>query len=672
MNAPTAPKPPLPLEDAPIGLWAADLRANRVWLNAACAALLGADVQAPELSVPGWLALLGPDPVLGIAKRWESAVHSGSGEFVCEQETASPEPSRWVLTRGAVTQRDASGAPAWVSGFCLDVTERKAMEQTLLQGMTESEAILNMTPVAVAVIHGEVIVGCNRAMEDLFGYSLKDLMGTAPQRLFMREGQWQAMLAALPALPCSEAIDLGEIECRPREAGRFWVQVSGRRMQTLEDCIFSFSDISRIHEVTDALTVARDAAEAASRAKSDFLAMMSHEIRTPMNGVLGMLELLDLTALDREQREALGTARDSATAMLRLINDILDFSKIEAGQIDIRPAAVCLAETARNAVALHVQLASARGLRLQCGVDPAIAALHLADGLRIAQILNNLLSNAIKFTEQGSITLDVGVEGRDGGNEQVVFRVADTGIGIEPGQLEKLFQPFVQVDSSTTRKYGGTGLGLAISLRLAKRMGGALSLSSRPGQGTVAELRLTLPVAGSRGRADAAAQALPAEAAPAATPLTRLAPAPAAAEAGAAETILIVEDHPVNRMLMQRQVELIGYRADVAEDGQAGLEKWRAGNYRLLLCDCHMPRLDGFDLARAIREEEQRSPGRIPAVLLACTANIRVEDVERCMAAGMNDCLFKPVSLQTLRAQLARWLPAASTPPPCKPTGGPQ
>ena len=676
MDAPT-PDHPTPFDDSPIGLWIADLRSNEVRCNAACANLLA--LEGRQVNLARFLSMLKLGGLAELTRRWNDAMASAQGEFVAEHAVGSAAAERWVLTKAMVSARDREGLPLHVNGYCLDITERKAMEQTLMRGMQESEAVLNMAPTAVAILHGSLLVGCNRAMEELFAYPARQLVGTRAERLFINSAEWHLIFNAVSLLSEPGSTELGEIECRSGDGRSFWAQVSGRCMTNADDRIFTFTDISRPREMANALAAARDAAEAASKAKSEFLAMMSHEIRTPMNGVLGMLELLDRSRLDDDQRGALTTARESAMAMVRLIGDILDFSKIEARQIDMQMAPVSLADLTARAAALYETMAAAKGLVLRCNVARNFPAAHVADGLRISQILNNLLSNSIKFTERGTIRLMLGLEGRGKLHDHVVFRVIDTGIGIDPDKQRKLFQPFVQADSGTTRKYGGTGLGLAISLQLAKLMGGNIEMSSQPGRGTTVRVQLRLA------RAEApATSALPAHSPPSRAPVTgrstQAPPSPARESSRQADLplsgpeprraevawlptpasrarVLVIEDHPVNRMLLQRQVSLLGLRCDTAEDGQSGLERWRKGSYELVLCDIHMPHLDGFDLARTIRSEELGQPDRTPTVLIACTANTRPEDAEQCIAAGMNDCLFKPVTLQVMREKLTQWLP---------------
>ncbi len=399
----------------------------------------------------------------------------------------------------------------------------------------------------------------------------------------------------------------------------------------------------RVAERTEELTVtnaslarAVDAAEAASRAKSAFLATISHEIRTPMNGVLGAMELLGRTGLDGERRALLGTAQESARSLLGLLNDLLDMAKIEAGRIEIAPAPASLEAIVGQVVSTHMPNAITKGIDLHAEVDPVAPAWVHIDGLRVRQILGNLVSNAVKFTSEGGVSLSVHRCAADDDGCRIRFVVHDSGVGIPPAALQTLFQPFEQGTAELARQSGGTGLGLAISRGLAEHMGGAVWLESSPGHGTTATLELPLQVAEA---AQAEGQDEDDD-----TIISRF-HAWQADDDGAAQ-VLVVDDHPVNRRLLRRQLEQLGLRADVACDGVEALELLRSGDYRLVITDCEMPRLDGFGLARAIRERADGAWADLPIV--ACTAHALPEVEQRCRECGMNDVLTKPIALASL------------------------
>lgn len=497
------------------------------------------------------------------------------------------------------------------------------------------------------------------------------------------------------------------------------------------------SDVTTEREQADALEAAKNAAESALQAKDRFLAMMSHEIRTPMNGVLGLVELLQQTPLEGEQKQMVSLVQDSGRTLLHILDDILDYAKIEAGRLDIAPVATDLRELFDGTVGLLASRAHEKSLAVRVDVAADVPASVSVDSVRVRQILLNLLSNAIKFTDNGSVQLRAECTGIERNVAHVAIQVIDSGIGITPEVQATLFAPFVQAERSTTRRYGGTGLGLAISRQLAGLMGGSLVMESQPGHGTAVTLRLALPIIQARyalprlaGRSIAIAvdnveerhsltqfaMAAGLRAAPAAhadivfttspqtrkgairitgearyaergaalsiNPLSwhafvqaceralpravpaeppsaavRTAPATAPSEALGAH-ILVAEDHPINRELIAKQLRLLGYRVTLAEDGVVALERLREGQFDALLTDCHMPRMDGFDLAQHIRQQEHAGGPRLP--IIAITATTLAEEHARCRAVGMDASLLKPTTLATLQEALsALWTHAA-------------
>jgi len=387
---------------------------------------------------------------------------------------------------------------------------------------------------------------------------------------------------------------------------------------------------------------AKASADDANRAKTTFLATMSHEIRTPMNAVIGMLELAlkkaDQGVMDRP---AIEVAWGAARGLLDLIGDILDIARIESGKLSLVPARANLRELIEAVARIFDGLARQKQLRLDLDLDAASDQDVLIDPLRFKQILSNVLSNAIKFTEQGHVRLSLRAE--PGAEDRwLVIRllVEDTGPGISEQDQRRLFNPFTQVGDHAQGARGGSGLGLVISRTLCEMMGGTLVLTSVPGQGTQVEIRLALPLL----------EALP-----------HVPAAEAVTTPGQLLKILIVDDHPANRLLLCQQIRYLGHPVQQAEDGLQGLRAWRDEHFDAVITDCNMPLMSGYELTRAIRAEE-RASGLSPTVILGFTANAQPEEKARCIEAGMDDCLFKPISLQQLNARLVLITPHRDCP----------
>lgn len=410
---------------------------------------------------------------------------------------------------------------------------------------------------------------------------------------------------------------------------------------------------NRLGQRSRELERARQAALEAEQAKGAFLATMSHEIRTPMTGVMGMLELLSLTRLDREQRATLAIVRESGQSLLRIIDDILDFSKIAAGKLELRPEAASIPEVVTRVSNVYSGNASSKGLELRQAIDPRIAPSLRFDAVRLQQILGNLVSNAIKFTESGTISIDVQLLEANERAQVIRLTVEDTGVGISPEDRRKLFTPFAQAGRRTSPS--GTGLGLSISRRLAELMGGHLEMESTIGIGTRMSLTLSLVVAELPPTREARVPRLVESATTDALPL----PPNVDDARRAGRLVVVIDDHPINRMLLARQLGILGYAAATAQDGSEALALYEAGGVGAIFTDCNMPVMDGYELARRIRALETKShQPRLP--IIACTANALAGEAANCFAAGMDDYLAKPISLDQLRGKLELWLPAPS------------
>lgn len=486
---------------------------------------------------------------------------------------------------------------------------------------------------------GELITGFGQP--ELFGKNLVDL--APPER---QEGvrDWLRQIVqgnspnTFELAIRTQSGDLVTLEVSTRE-----ITQDGRKVGILG---FGRNITARIRSEEEARR-AREAAEAASQAKSEFLANMSHEIRTPMNGILGMTELALETGLAPEQREYLEMVKLSADSLLTIINDILDFSKIEAGKLEIDAAEFSLRRLLETTLKPLVLRARQKGLRLENRVDSGTPDLLLGDAGRLRQVLTNLVGNAIKFTERGSVEVRVEAESRSLGEAKLRFEVRDTGIGIPREKQQAIFEAFAQADGSTTRKYGGTGLGLTITRKIIEMMGGTIAVESEPEKGSTFYFTVPFTPVAAAGKG-----VLPAadESAFDFNPQLH-AHAPRA-------RILVAEDNPANQKVVVCLLQKRGYAVELAQNGRealAVLEKTGMAGFDLVLMDLQMPQMNGFEATAAIREIEKGSGRHLP--IIALTAHAMKGDMERCLSAGMDGYISKPIQKEELLETIGRFSP---------------
>ncbi|MDP4546559.1 ATP-binding protein [Marinobacter sp. MDS2] len=380
-----------------------------------------------------------------------------------------------------------------------------------------------------------------------------------------------------------------------------------------------------------ALVKAKEDAVRRARARANFLASMSHEIRTPLNGMLGMLGLAVEDESDPRQKSRIEIASKAGENLLDLLNDILDISKVEAGKLSLEIIPFSARELISECTALHAQQARSKSIALVKQIDGDLPAYFLGDPTRTRQVLNNLLSNAIKFTNQGKVKVRASYS-----SGKLRIEVIDTGIGMSQEGLHKIFSPFSQADSDTTRLYGGTGLGLTLCRQLVDRMNGRIKVDSSPGKGTHFTVTLPLPIHDEPIQDSAPAEEIPSGA----IPLLK---------------ILLVEDNHVNQLVASAILRRLGHKVDTAENGALAIEALKRESYDLVLMDCQMPVMDGYEATREIR----RNPLWNDLPVIAVTANVMQGDKEACFDSGMNDYITKPYNREELKAAIVRWAPPA-------------
>ncbi len=524
-----------------------------------------------------------------------------------------------------------------------DITRLHVLQQQLADEVQYLHEILDESPVGVFFSAKGQIRYCNAKAKEMAGLQIG---GMAPDGSSMVAGDVKRLAASVLAskkvydMPFSIRTPSGDIQ-------HLLITALYTQRHDEKITIVWALDVTEIRRAQEELIEARDAAESATRAKTDFLATMSHEIRTPMNAVLGFLHVFDKSNLNTKQLDYLDKISISASGLLRIINDILDFSKIEANKMDLDLVPFNVRASFDAVQGIMAFRAQEKNLALDFSMAEDVPECIVADRERINQILLNLLGNAIKFTSEGSVSLDVRIlEWESATRLTLRFSVTDTGIGLSEEQASKLFQPFTQADTSTSRRFGGTGLGLVISQRLVQLMGGAISLTSKLGTGTTFIVDIPTDVAAaSASLIDATSTDISHDAASSAEDVTaRL----------RGKRVLIAEDNMINQEIVNAMLEDYGLNITFADNGQEAVKRATDNIYDLIFMDVQMPIMDGLTATKHIRELPLPHVKSMP--IIAMTANVMLEDKRRCNEAGMDGHVAKPIDPQELHATLVEFL----------------
>lgn len=606
-----------------------------------------------------------------------------------QREYQHPDGRRVAVEIHEQVLRTKSGTAAGLRMASVDITERKESEEAAYQNAAELRALFQAFPdLFLRLDKTEAVLDANGghradaflSAEKFEGRNLQDLLPTGVLGEIRAAQEKGRARNGLEIVEFSIEDRLGpqayEMRLLPLNWDQ-WIAVLRNITERMASEQRLKENAQELEQKNEELEKALSDAREATRMKSRFLANMSHEIRTPMNGVLGMTDFLLGGALSAEQREYAESIKRSADSLLGLIEDILDLSRIEAGKLRLDHVEFALEPAIAETAALFALQARAKGLEFALAVTPEVPPWAVGDLGRLRQVLVNLLGNAIKFSERGRVSLTAEVARQTEDSLLMRFTVRDTGIGVPRSQQDRLFDTFTQGDESNTRKYGGSGLGLAISKQLAELMGGQIGLESEPGRGSQFWFTASLGKSAKRGpsppddrsgkpKVDVRVRQAPAASAPASKSGTGTAqraesaapPVPHGSRGHGSERgstrILLAEDNEVNQRITLRLLEKLGLAADAVVNGRQAVEAIEKRKYDLVLMDCQMPDMDGYEATAVIRSRE--GAGRHHTIC-ALTANAMDGDRERCLAAGMDDYISKPVGLEKLREALDRWIP---------------
>jgi PAS domain S-box-containing protein len=634
------------IDGARVGTWEHDLHSGETLVNDRWAEILGfraADLNPMPLQ--DWLDIVHPDDAKALIAHEDRCFAVAEWEYEHELRVRHRQGHWvWVLTRTQAIEWDAQGKVVKTSGVNIDVSAAKALEFALARERDTLARIMETSVSGIVAVDDKGrVVFSNAAAEAVLGrrvappddltqiFAAADV--TDKDGLAMPQDD-HPLTRALAGLAVQKDVRLG---IRWPDGARRVLTINVARLSapgTDLAVLCSLTDITDAVQGEDRLRAAMIAAEAASRAKSDFLATMSHEMRTPLNGVLGMVEVLDRTLSAPGEKAMLGLIRDSGEHLLSVINDILDLAKIEAGHLALDPGPIDLADVVDRVASIHRVTADEKGVTLTTRISAADGQAHrFGDEKRLIQILHNLVGNAIKFTEAGSVTVVVDASSP----ARLGIEVADTGIGMSEAEMARAFEGFTQGQTGIARRYGGTGLGLSIVQRLTRLMQGEVALSSAPGQGLVVRVDLAMPVlpkASDKGRVK---------------PLPQLPPM----------RVLAAEDNATNRIILVSMLEALGVTVEVVTSGDEVLEAWRPDRYDAVLLDIAMPGRDGLSTLHALRDLAL-SRNQAPPQVIAITANAMTHQVQDYLAHGFLRVVAKPLRPDRLAEALLASLPAKS------------
>lgn len=530
-----------------------------------------------------------------------------------------------------------------------NLAEKKQVEEALRESRERYRNLVNsLKEIIFQIDTTGKMTFLNPAWQEITGYTVEESQGTYFLNYIHPADQPYVIQAFMDMVGGRDEHGQENLRYITKDGGVRWVEVYVAVTRDAKGAISGIAgvanDITERKQTLDQLHRAKEAAEAANLAKSQFLANMSHEIRTPMNAVIGMADLMLDTPLNREQREMVEIVGHSARSLLGIINDILDFSKIEVGKLVLENIDFQLKSVCKGVVELLGVKAQEKQLMVKTWIDPEIPPNLKGDPVRLRQVLLNLYDNAVKFTEKGEVVLRAALEKQYPSYVSVRFEVADTGIGIPAGVSENLFDPFIQADGSTTRRYGGTGLGLSISKHLVELMGGQIGVNSIEGQGST--FWFTVPLG--PGCKDEAYIS------PKDNSLSFLSNPSELKIPATGKVILLAEDNATNQKLTLILLKKFGYAAEVVSNGRDAVAATADKDYSLILMDCQMPGMDGFEATHRIRKQETNTGRHIP--IIAMTANAMEGDRDKCIASGMDDYLSKPFETEVLRQMLQKWI----------------